>query len=181
MSATEPTPDTPLAAVVRELEAHAAEGGWDQPARLFALVETARLVEQEPALADMGLDDAAPEGSLTAVEQDPLAPEEPLEQVLEEIMWPPDVAGCAAVVERLVLPPEVDAELPEDPGEATEFARAHPLRQEVRIVAGATRGGTTYCALRLRSHDDDRSVVGGEDLVPGLLELLVGTLQEESI
>ena len=44
---------------------------------------------------------------------------------------------------------------------AEEFAREHPDRQEVRIVAGATRAGATYCALRLRAHDDDQSVVGG--------------------
>ncbi len=88
-------------------------------------------------------------------------------------MWPAGVAGCAAVVERLVLPPDADAELPDDPAAAEEFAREHPDRQEVRIVAGATRAGSTYCALRLRAHDDDQSVVGGADLVPGLLELLV--------
>ena len=55
----------------------------------------------------------------------------------------------------------------------------HPDRQEVRIVAGATRAGATYCALRLKAHDDDQSVVGGADLVPGLLELLKATLEDE--
>jgi hypothetical protein len=49
----------------------------------------------------------------------------------------------------------------------------------VRIVAGATRAGSTYCALRLRAHDDDQSVVGGADLVPVLLELLAATLVED--
>jgi hypothetical protein len=73
----------------------------------------------------------------------------------------------------------VDEEIPEDQDQAASFAREHPLRQEVRIVAGATRAGATYCALRLRAHDDDQSVVGGAELVPGLLELLVETLQEE--
>ena len=83
-------------------------------------------------------------------------------EVLESIVWPDGVAGCAAVVERLVLPPDADAEIPEDPAGAEEFAREHPDRQEVRIVAGATRAGATYCALRLRAHDDDQSVVGGD-------------------
>ena len=95
-------------------------------------------------------------------------------------MWPANVAGCAAVVERLVLPPDADADIPEDPSRAEEFAREHPDRQEVRIVAGVTRAGATYCALRLRAHDDDQSVVGGSDLVPGLLALLGATLEEES-
>jgi len=171
--------DPALAAAVLEIESHIAEGGWDQPARLYALVETAALVEREPALAAaMGLDDASEQGSLTPVEQDQLAPDQPLESVLESIVWPSGVTGCAAVVERLVLPPDADAEIPEDPARAEEYAREHPDRQEVRIVAGTTRGGSTYCALRLRAHDDAQSVVGGTDLVPALLELLRSTLDD---
>ena len=96
---------------------------------------------------------------------------------LLEGQWPAEVTGCAAVVERLVLPPDVDAQIPDDPTEAEEFAREHPLRQEVRIVAGATRAGATYCALRLRAHDDDQSVADGTELVPGLLDLLRSTLE----
>ena len=172
--------DPALAAAVLEIENHIADGGWDQPARLYALVETAQLVEHEPALASaMGLDSSAAQGSLTPVEQDQLTPDRPLEQVLESITWPPGVAGCAAVVERLVLPPDADEQIPDDPASAEEFAREHPDRQEVRIVAGATRAGATYCALRLRAHDDDQSVVGGADLVPGLLQLLAATLEDE--
>lgn len=172
--------DPALAAAVLEIESHHADGGWDQPARLYALVDTAQLVAHEPALAAaMGLDQAAAEGSMTPVEQDQLAPDQLLETVLHSISWPPGVAGCAAVVERLVLPPNADEQIPEDPAAAEEFAREHPDRQEVRIVAGATRAGATYCALRLRAHDDDQSVVGGRDLVPGLLELLVATLQDD--
>ena len=33
--------DPALAAAVLEIESHIAEGGWDQPARLYALVDTA--------------------------------------------------------------------------------------------------------------------------------------------
>ncbi len=172
--------DPALASAVLEIEGHISESGWDQPARLYALVDTASLVVQEPALAAaMGLDDAAERGSLTAVEQDQLDPAAPLEQVLESIVWPDGVTGCAAVVERLVLPPGSDDELPADPVAARAFAREHPDRQEVRIVAGATRTGSTYCALRMRAHDDDTSVVGGIDLVPGLLTLLGATLTDE--
>ncbi|MFC6287451.1 PPA1309 family protein [Nocardioides sp. GCM10027113] len=173
--------DPALASAVLEIESHVAAHGWDQPARLYALVETASLVAHEPALARaMGLDDAAAEGSLTPIEQDQLSPDRPLEQVLESISWPEGVAGCAAVVERLVLPPGADDELPEDASAAEAFAREHPDRQEVRIVAGATRAGATYCALRLRAHDDDQSVVGGGDLVPALLQMLAATLEDDS-
>lgn len=173
--------DPALAAAVLEIETHLATDGWDQPARLYALVETARLVAHEPDLATaMGLDDASADGSLTPVEQDQLGASDVLERVLETIVWPASVAGCAAVVERLVLPPAVDGELPADLEGAQEFAREHPDRQEVRIVAGVTRAGASYCALRLRAHDDDLSVVAGTDLVPGLLELLRTTLEEEN-
>jgi hypothetical protein len=172
--------DPALAAAVLEIETHIAENGWDQPARLYALVQTERLVQSEPALAAaMGLDESAAQGSLTPVEQDQLTPEQPLEQVLQSITWPSGVAGCAAVVERLVLPPDADEQIPEDPAGAEEYAREHPDRQEVRIVAGATRAGATYCALRLRAHDDDQSVVAGSDLVPALLELLAATLEDD--
>jgi len=172
--------DPALAAAVLEIETHTAGAGWDQPARLYALVDTARLVAQEPDLASsVGLDDASAQGSLTPVEQDQLRAGDVLERILGDIVWPPSVTGCAAVVERLVLPPSADGELPADLEAAQEFAREHPDRQEVRIVAGVTRAGASYCALRLRSHDDDLSVVAGTDLVPGLLELLRTTLEDE--
>lgn len=172
--------DPALAAAVLEIESHVAESGWDQPNRLYALVDTAQLVQREPALASlMGLDAASEQGSLTPIEQDQLTPGQLLEQVLESISWGPEVSGCAAVVERLVLPPGADEAIPDDPAAAEEFAREHPDRQEVRIVAGATRAGSTYCALRLRAHDDAQSVVGGADLVPGLLALLVDTLHDD--
>lgn len=172
--------DPALAAVVLEIESHAAGLGWDQPERLYALVPTRELVEREPALAEaMGLSEPAAEGSFTPVEQE-LDPTRPLEAVLESIMWPPGVAGCAAVVERLVLPPSADGEVPTEAAAAQAYAADHPDRQEVRIVAGATRAGATYCALRLRAHDDDQSVVGGADLVPALLDLLRTTLDEEA-
>jgi hypothetical protein len=168
-----------LALAVMEIEAHVADAGWDQPGRLYALVETQNLLEHEPELAEaLGLGEEVAAGALTPIEQDHLQPDLPMEQVLETIAWPESVAGCAAVVERLVLPPGVDDDLPEDAEAATDFAREHPLRQEVRIVAAVTRAGATYCALRLRAHDDDQSVVGGVDLVPGLLDLLGGTLAE---
>jgi hypothetical protein len=172
--------DPALAAAVLEIEAHVAAAGWDRNSRLYALVDTARIVASEPEVAAaMGLDASSEQGSLTAVEQDSLPEGTEFENLLAGIIWPADVVGCAAVVERLVLPPEADAHIPEDPDQAVEFAATHPLRQEVRIVAGATRAGATYCALRMRAHDDDQSVVGGADLVPELLELLRATLHDE--
>jgi len=178
-----PLPEDPaLAAAVLEIEAHVAGEGWDQPARLYALVDTGDLVAQEPALAAaMGIDGPGDEGSFTSIEQDDLPPGQALEAALQSIVWPESVAGCAAVIERLVLPPGVDDDLPADATEAERFAREHPDRQEVRMVAGATRAGASYCALRLRAHDDELSVVDGTGLVPGLLELLHATFDQGSI
>jgi hypothetical protein len=168
-----------LRSAVREIEAHVAESGWDQPARLYALVPTSDLLVHEPALATaMGLDEVVAAGSLTPVEQDDVPADTPLEDVLEQIMWPREVVGCAAVVERLVLPPSADEQLPSDPEAAEAFAAEHPDREEVRIVAAATRDGTTYCALRMRAHDDALSVVEAPDLVTALLELVRGTLEQ---
>jgi hypothetical protein len=172
-----PEVDEPLRTAVREIEAHAAQAGWDQPARLFALVPTADLVVREPALASaLGIEDDGT-GSLTPVEQDDVPTGPALEAVLEQMMWPAEVLGCAAVVERLVLPPAADDQLPSDPAEAERYAAEHPDREDVRMVAAATRSGSTYCALRLRSHDDPSSVVEAPDLVPALLELLRSTLE----
>src|SRR3954454_16652899 len=171
-----PDVDPALASAVLEIESHIADGGWDQPGRLDALVRTAELVRREPALASaMGLDHASAEGSLTPVEQDQL-PADRFESTLASITWGPEVSGCAAMVERLVLPPEADDALPDDPAGAATYAAGHPDRQEVRMVVGVTRAGASYCALRLREHDDDLSVVGGTDLVPELIALLGATL-----
>jgi hypothetical protein len=173
----DPALDPALAAAVLEIESHSAEAGWDQPGRLFALVDTAELVRREPALASaMGLDDSSAQGSLTPVEQEQLPPDR-FEAALAEIAWGPEVTGCAAVVERLVLPPEADDALPDDPAAAATYAAEHPDRHEVRMAVGVTRTGSSYCALRLRAHDDDQSVVGGADLVPELIALLGATLE----
>lgn len=170
--------DPPLRTAVLEIESHAAEAGWDQPARLFALVPTADLLAREPGLAAaLGVTDPEP-GSLTPVEQDTVPGDRPLEETLQQIMWPAEVLGCAAVVERLVLPPDAEATVLDDPGGAAAYARQHPDRQDVRIVAGATRAGATYCALRLRGADDDQAVLTGAELVPGLLALLRDTLAD---
>ena len=161
-----------LTFVVRELEQHAAQGGWDQPSQLFALVPTTDLLARQPELA-AALADA---GALTPVQQEDISGEE-VEALLERIAWPEAVIGCAAVVERLVLPSEADEDLPDDPAEAAAYAASHPDRQEMRIVAAVTRDGRSQCAFRLRAYDEDDKVLIGPDLVPALLELLHATLE----
>ena len=171
--ASTPDVDPALAAAVLEIESHIAEGGWDQPSRLYALVDTAALVRREP---DARLGDGPRRrvrGGLAHPGRAGAAARRPASRTRStSIAWAAEVAGCAAVVERLVLPPDADDAIPDDPAAAAAYAREHPDRQEVRIVVGVTRAGATYCALRLRAHDDDQSVVGGADLVPELITLL---------
>ena len=63
----------------------------------------------------MGLDDASAEGSLTPIEQDQLAPGDVARaDPGDDRVARRASAGCAAVVERLVLPPAVDGELPDE-------------------------------------------------------------------
>lgn len=166
----------PLQHALHELDAHVGQFGWDQPARLYALVPTAELLVHEPGLAEvLGIEGEPEEWRLTPVEQE-LPADQQLERVLETIEWPEAVAGCAVALERLVLPPTADGEMPEDDVEAADFARSHPDRQEVRITAGALRDQTSYALLRLRAHDEEP--VGGTDLVPGLQQLLALTLTD---
>ncbi|MEI2811095.1 MAG: PPA1309 family protein [Nocardioides sp.] len=165
-----------LPGIAREIEAYAAASGWDQPSRLFALVDTEQLLVVQPELAEALADGRAL--ALTPIEQEPVAGTE-LEELLAGITWPDRVAGAAAVVERVVLPPEADADVPDDPELARSWAQEHPDRQEVRLVAAVARGGSAYCALRMRAHDDPTSVVTGPDLVPALVAMLHATFEEE--
>lgn len=164
-------PDSPLRHAALEIEHHVGAGGWDQPARLFALVSTARLLEQEPSLADQisGTD------GYTPIEQDAVDGRE-LEQLLTEIEWPDAVDGCAVVVERIMLPPEAEESLPDEPSEAVEAAAAHPGRRDVRLVAAVLRDGEAHSAVRARE-PESAELLEGPDLVPGLVSQLRRTLE----
>jgi len=170
-------PEQALADVVGEVEQHAAHSGWDQPAQLFALVDTADLLQREPQLAGLlDVDDASAEG-LTPVEQETVS--ESLEELLPTILWPPEVAGCAVVVEAMTVPPGTP-DVPSDAEAAAAYAASHPDREEARIVAGVLRSGERWCAIRQRAHDEDDMVLTGNDLVPALLQLLYTTLEPDS-
>ncbi|WP_225846272.1 PPA1309 family protein [Streptomyces sp. HPF1205] len=172
-----PLAATPLTRAVLEIDAYASALGWDQPARLFALVDTARLRASEPGLADrLGLGDDAP-GGLTPIEQEELPSGQPLDEFLATIAWPDVIAGCALTVERLMLPPSAESAMPEDLDEAalSAWVAAHPERQEVRMTVAVLRGGERESALRLRAKDTPSEVLTGSDLVPGLAEALSAT------
>jgi hypothetical protein len=172
-----PLAANPLTRAVLEIDAYAAGLGWDRPARLFALVDTAALRKSEPALADqLGLGDDSP-GGLTPIEQEELPADRPLDEFLATIAWPEVIAGCALTVERLMLPPSAESSLPEGMDETAlgAWVAAHPERQEVRMTVGVLRGGERESALRLRSKDTAAEVLTGAGLVPGLAEALAAT------
>ncbi|MFE2425135.1 PPA1309 family protein [Streptomyces sp. NPDC059373] len=174
-----PLAATPLTRAVLEIDDYASGLGWDQPARLFALVDTAQLRTQEPGLADqLGLGEANA-GALTPIEQDELPAGTPLDEFLATIAWPEVIAGCAMTVERLMLPPTAEQSIPEglDDAALAKWVAAHPERQEVRMTVAVLRDGARESAVRLREKDSPTEVLTGADLVPGLADALAATFE----
>jgi hypothetical protein len=176
-----PVAANPLTRAVLEIDEYASGVGWDQPARLFALVDTEQLREQEPALSQqLGLENGEDLAALTPVEQDEIPAGAPLDEFLATIAWPDVVAGCALTVERQMLPPAAEQSIPEglDGDALATWVAAHPERREVRMTVGVLRDGTRESAIRLREKDTTAEVLTGSDLVPGLAEALRSTFEE---
>ncbi|TSB25853.1 PPA1309 family protein [Streptomyces sp. NBC_01525] len=174
-----PLAASPLTRAVLEIDEYSAGLGWDQPARLFALVDSAKLRAQEPALASqLGIDDDAA-ASLTPVEQDEIPAQTPLDEFLATIAWPDAVAGCALTVERLMLPPSAEDSVPAglDEKQLATWVAEHPDRQEVRMTVAVLRDGSRESALRLREKDATSEVLTGASLVPGLADALAATFE----
>lgn len=187
-----------LIAALVELEQHVGEAGWDRPPRLFALVHTDALVAAEPALAsELGLHTTsagAPDQHLTAIEQENFLERatqavqdagadgtphdaDDLVDLLASIAWPETVHGCALAAERTFLPADAEADLSDGARSVEDVAEVvarHPLRQDIRIVVGVDRAGRHHGVARLRSQPDE--LLGGPDLVPGLVKVLAHTL-----
>ncbi|MCW2861362.1 MAG: hypothetical protein JWP48_3070 [Actinoallomurus sp.] len=162
-----------LEELVLELESHVSNAGWDAAPRLYALVEAPELHQNEPQLAmQLGVPDTP--GRLAALEQPELPTEKPIDDVLGGIEWPGGVAGCALVIERILLPEGAEEDMPdEDP---VGWAGEHPGREDVRLVVGVLRDGSRHSAMRLRGHDSEDQVLSGAELVPGLADALASTL-----
>ncbi|MGW0793242.1 PPA1309 family protein [Streptomyces sp. NPDC002692] len=176
-----PMAANPLTRAVLEIDEYASGLGWDQPARLFALVDTARLRTQEPGLAaQLGLQDEPDSTALTPVEQEEIPAGKPLDEFLGTIAWPDAVVGCALTVERLMLPPSAEASVPEGLSDKklAKWVAEHPDRQEVRMTVGVLRDGSRDSAVRLREKDTPTEVLTGSGLVPGLAEALSATFAE---
>ena len=195
-AASAPPPATPLSDAVAATERHVAEGGWDQPTRLYALVPDADLREREPELARrLGVTGTG----YTAVEQDDfVVGPGGLEEALGQVMWPPEVAGTAVVHEVLVLPPGAEAEAPADADDdaLAAWVARRPDRRDVRLAVGVLRDGADAAVLRVRpvaqggtapppadvTGDEAGDEVAtdelltGPDLAPGLAAALRATL-----
>lgn len=176
-----PMAASPLTRAVLEIDEYVSGLGWDLPARLFALVDTARLRTQEPGLAtQLGLDNAPEQPGLTPIEQEEIPAGKPLDEFLGTIAWPDAVVGCALTVERLMLPPSAETSVPEGLSETqlAKWVAEHPDRQEVRMTVAVLRDGARDAALRLRAKDSPTEVLTGADLVPGLADALAATFAE---
>ena len=177
MSQTSRPVADPLSIAALDTERHVAAAGWDQNPRLFALVPTAELLEREPHLrAQMRGSDLA-EGALSAIEQEDLPRTSNLEILLGGIAWPDSVDGAALAVERIVVPPEAERDLPAHTETAVDAQAAHPGRQDVRLLVAVTRDGQSRCLLRQRANDRDDKVALGDEIAPGLVHALKATLQ----
>lgn len=180
--AADPTPrERALRLAVVDIERHVSTLGWDSPVLVFALVRTGDALLATPGLADEltpdALDAARQDAEhLTSIEQDGLPDAESLEELLGQLAWPEQVDGAAVAVERMVVPPQAEGEMPSDPDAALEYLTNHPDRADVRMVVGVLRSGESWCALRSRTHDSDDAVAGSPDAVPGLVEALSATL-----
>ena len=165
-----------LEALVREVEDHVASAGWDQPVRLFALVPTASLLASNPQVAaELGISANLP---LTSVEQE-ISDAFELDELLATIAWPTDVVGALVALERIVLPPSAQSDLPaENDNDLVQAAADHPDRRDVRIISAVLRTGENLNALRHRTHDSADAVAVSPDLVTRLNEALAATFAE---
>jgi hypothetical protein len=159
-----------LAAVASEVEQHVSREGWNQHPRLFALVATSEVLASDPHLV---LD---ADRRYTSVEQDISEKSRDVDDMLAEITWPDEVLGAALVIERIVIPESAEDEI-DSASSPNAAAAAHPLRDDVRMVAAVLRDGSNVDALRFRSHDNDDSVALAAGLVPGLNDALLATFR----
>lgn len=161
-----------LAAALVEIERHVGNFGWDQPARLFALVPTAHLLATEPSLKGQ-LRQSMP-GAFSSIEQEDFRSSTDLLTDLTHLSWPQTVHGVALATERSFLTTEFEADIPDDPAAAADYVANHPNRQDIRVVAGVLRGGQSRTVARLKTNPQD--LLMGEDLVPALTKALHYTL-----
>jgi hypothetical protein len=164
-----------LETAIAEIENHVHAAGWDRPPVLFALVRAGQFRADDPeAAARLNLADL-PDDAITPIEQEEL-PDQPLDELLAGIAWPPAVAGCAVSQEIVILPPSAEAGLTD--AEAAARAADHPERREARLVVGVLRDGSSATLLRMRGDGVEDDLLTGPDLAPNLVAALLDTLAD---
>ena len=169
-----------LETIAAEIEEFASQAGWDRPPSLYALVPT-RALAADPSAASVlspGQELVASEidaDAITPIAQEEL-PDQPLDEVLAQIGWPPEVVGCALSQEIVMLPPSAEGELEQlSPAAAAN----HPERREARLVVAVLRDGRSAAMLRLRGTEGtDDDLLTGPDLAPNLVAALSETLTD---
>jgi hypothetical protein len=161
-----------LESAAAEIESHVGAAGWDRPPALFALVRASQFAADEPdTAARLGLTEAAGD-ALTPIEQEDL-PDRPLDEALAQIAWPESVAGCALSQEIVLLPPDAQETVGDDPAAAA----SHPDRREARLVVAVLRDRTSATVLRLRgTGDGSDDLLTGPELAPNMVDALLATL-----
>jgi len=162
-----------LVAALVEVERYVGRSGWDQPARIFALVPTREFVAAEPSLAAQ-FAAANPDG-FTSIEQDDFHAGDDLAETLARLIWPPTVAGCVLALERAFLPADAEAELPEDPVLAARVVAEHPQRLDLRVVVCGPGAVSRHAVARIRSAEQE--LLEGAEMVPALADALAHTLE----
>ncbi|MFC6705594.1 PPA1309 family protein [Flexivirga alba] len=144
--------------------------------RLFAIARNGDLLAREPGLA--GQLGGADLSAYSTIEQEGLPQTSNVESLLRQLAWPAEVDGVALALERIVVPPEAEQDLPAGAEAAAEALAAHPDRADVRLLVAVLRDGESICLLRQRSHDADDQVAVGKDIAPGLVHALQVTLDD---
>lgn len=149
--------------VIRELDEHIANSGWDQPVQLFAIVSGDSVSEEQLAASDT---DESPQ--LLFEPQGIDFSDGSIIDVLRTLGWDDAVQGLAIAAERIISVENQDvSDLEHD---------SYSTTQEIRVLAIALRTGETMNAIRYRSHDEPDDLLTGENLVPELNQALFGSL-----
>lgn len=147
--------------VIRELDEHIAESGWDQPVQLFAIAsgspesESASVADEESLqmlFEPQGIDFS----------------DGPIIDVLRTLEWDSEVLGLAIVAERIISVENSDA---------TDLTtESYSTTQEIRVLAIVMREGATMNAIRYRTHEHSNDLLVGNNLVPELNQALYSSL-----
>lgn len=159
-----------------------ARFGWGHAPSLYAPIVTRALLNQPGLPVDIaaqmrgGRDDS--EEHLPTIVQEDLAEDE-FEEMLVRLAWSSQAQGAALTVERLVVPPEVKEQAPEDPEGVLKFISDHPSGTSVCLAVGALCSGESRCVLRMKAFDSDDKVRQGSNLLPNLVKASLLSLDTE--